>query len=196
MTDKRRHAFERNVLPHLDAAYNLACWLMGNERDAEDVVQEAYLRALRSFVDWRGGDARTWLMRIVRNTCYGWLRVNRPLQNGPEFDDHVAGEGSQAPDLEEIVLQEGSGSLMRKALERLSPNFREVLILRELEGMSYREIAEITGMLAGTVMSSLARARGRRRQALKGLMSVQRQVLSEGKDTAGESAQSGSASFF
>lgn len=160
MTDKRRHAFERNVLPHLDAAYNLARWLTGNERDAEDVVQEAYLRALRSFVDWRGGDAPTWLMKIVRNTCYGWLRVNRPLQNSP--DDHVAGQGSQAPDLEEIVLQDASGSLMRKALKRLSPNFREVLMLRELEGMSYRGRSQkITSMPAGTVMSSLARARGR-----------------------------------
>ena len=110
----------------------------------------------------RGGDACTWRMRIVRNTCYGWLRVNRPPQNSPEFDDYVAGQGSQAPDLEEIVLQDASGSLMRKALERLSPNFREVLILRELEGMSYPgEIAEITSMPAGTVMSSLARARGR-----------------------------------
>ena len=195
MTDKRRHALERNVLAHLGAAYNLARWLTGNERDAEDVVQEAYLRALRSFVDRRDGDARTWLMRIVRNTCYGWLRVNRLLQNSPEFDDRVAGQGPQAPDLEEIVLQDASGSLMPKALERLSPNFREVLILRELEGMSYREIAEIASMPAGTVMSSLARARGRLRQALTGLVSEQRQVLSEGKDTAGESAQSGSASF-
>jgi RNA polymerase sigma-70 factor (ECF subfamily) len=188
MTDKRRHAFERNVLPHLDAAHNLARWLMGNPQDAEGVVQEAYLRAFRSFVDWRGGDARTWLMRIVRNTCYGWLRINRPLQNGPEFDDQVAAPGSQAPDLEEIALQNASGSLMRKALEKLSPNSREVLILRELEGMSYREIAEITGMPAGAVMPSLARARERLRQALTGLTSVQRQVLSERNDTPGGSA--------
>lgn len=187
MNDVCRHAFERNVLPHLDAAHNLARWLTGNSQDAEEVVQEAYLRALRSFVDWRGGDARIWLMRIVRNTCYGWLRANRPLQNGPEFDDQAAA-GSQVPHLEEIALQDASGSLMRKALEKLSPNSREVLILRELEAMSYREIAEITGMPAGAVMSSLARARGRLRQALTGLMSVRRQVLSERNETAGESA--------
>jgi RNA polymerase sigma-70 factor (ECF subfamily) len=179
--------FDQNVLPHLDAAYNLARWLTGNAQDAEDVVHEVCLDAFRFFPACRGGDARTWLMRIVHNTCYTWLRVNRPLQDGTGFDENAFPPGSKAPNSEEIVLQDVSGSHMRKALEELSPNCREVLILRELEGMSYREIAEITGMPVGTVMSSLARARRCLGQALKGFTSVQRQILSERNDTAGES---------
>jgi RNA polymerase sigma-70 factor (ECF subfamily) len=184
----RLETLEQNVLRHLDAAYNLARWLTGNAQDAEDVVQESYLYAFRFFAGWRGGDARTWLMRIVRNACYTWLRVNRPLQDGTEFDENVFPPGFQAPNPEGIVLQNDSGSPMRKALEKLSPNCREVLVLRELEGMSYREIAEITGMPVSTVMSSLARARGRLRQVLTGLMNVQRQAPEEKNDAAGESA--------
>ena len=138
-------------------------------RTHEDVVQEAYLRAFRFFAGFRGGDARAWLMKIVRNTCYTWLHANRPLQDAAEFDENLFPPDSRAPNPEEVVLQNDSGALLRKALEKLPPNFREVLILRELEGMSYREIADITGMPAGTVMSSLSRARGRLRQALTGL---------------------------
>ncbi len=164
--------FEQAVLQHLDAAYNLARWLTRNEQDAEDVVQEAYLRAFRFFDGFRGGDARAWIMKIVRNTCYTWLHVNRPLQDATEFDENLFPPDSRAPDPEEVVLQNDSGILLRKALEKLPPNFREVLILRELEGMSYREIGEITGMPAGTVMSSLSRARGRLRQALTVLKGV------------------------
>jgi RNA polymerase sigma-70 factor, ECF subfamily len=162
--------FDQEVLPHLDAAYNLARWLTRNNQDAEDVVQEAYLRAFRFFAGFRGGDARAWLMKIVRNTCYTWLHANRPLQDAAEFDENFFPSDSRAPNPEEVALQNGSGALLRKALEKLSPNFREVLILRELEGMSYIEIADITGMPVGTVMSSLSRARGRLRQALTGLM--------------------------
>ena len=178
---------EQNVLPHLDAAYNLARWLTGNAEDAEDVVQEAFQHAFRFFAGWRGRDARTWLLRIVRNTCYTWLRVNRPLQDRTEFDEDLFPPGSQAPNPEEIVLQNDSGGPMRKALEKLSPNCREVLILRELEEMSYREIAEITGMPVGTVMTTLARARRRLRQALTSLMRIEREVR-ERNDVAGESA--------
>jgi RNA polymerase sigma-70 factor (ECF subfamily) len=162
--------FEQTVLPHLDAAYNLARWLTRNPQDAEDVVQEAYLRAFRFFTGFRGGDTRAWLMRIVRNTCYTWLHVNRPLQDAAEFDENIFPPDSRALSPEEVVLQNDSGTLVRKALEMLPPNYREVLILRELEGMSYREIADITGMPAGTVVSSLSRARGRLRQALTRLM--------------------------
>jgi RNA polymerase sigma-70 factor (ECF subfamily) len=158
--------FEQAVLPHLDAAYNLARWLTRNQQDAEDVVQEAYLRAFRFFPGFRGGDARPWLMRIVRNTCYTWLHANWPLQDATELDENLFHPDSHAPNPEEVVLQNDSGTLVRKALEKLPPNFREVLILRELEGMSYREIAEITGMPAGTVMSSLSRARSRLREVL------------------------------
>jgi RNA polymerase sigma-70 factor (ECF subfamily) len=162
--------FEQDVLPHLDAAYNLARWLTHNQQDAEDVVQEACLRAFRFFPGFRGGDARAWLMKIVRNTCYSWLHANRPLQDAAEFDENLFPPDFRAPDPEEAMLQNDSGNLVRMALEKLPRNFREVLILRELEGMSYREIADITGIPAGTVMSSLSRGRGRLRQALTSLM--------------------------
>jgi RNA polymerase sigma-70 factor (ECF subfamily) len=163
-------SFEQAVLPHLDAAYNLARWLMRNEQEAQDVAQEAYLRAFRFFPGFRGGDARAWLMKIVRNTCYTWLHANRPLQDATEFDENVFTPDSRGPNPEEAVLLNESSTLVRKAMEKLPPNFREVLILRELEGMSYKDIADITGMPAGTVMSSLSRARGRLRQTLTGLM--------------------------
>ena len=166
--------FEQVVLPHLDAAYNLARWLTRNEPDAQDAVQEAYLRAFRHFSDFRGGDARAWLLKIVRNTCYSWLRVNRPLQDAAEFDENLLAPDVRSPNPEEAVLQNASGTLVRKALEKLPTNFREVLVLRELDGMSYKEITEITGMAAGTVMSSLSRARGLLRQALPRLMSGDR----------------------
>ena len=162
--------FEQAVLPHLDNAYNLARGLTNNKQDAGDVAQEAYLRAFRFFPGFRGGDARAWLMKIVRNTCYTWLRANRQLRDVTEFDENLFPPDSRAPNPEEVLLQSDSGTLARKALEKLPTNFREVLILRELEGMSYREIADISGMSSGTVMSSLSRARGRLRQAVTGLM--------------------------
>jgi len=162
--------FEQEILPHLDAAYNLARWLTRNEQDAQDAVQEAYLRAFRFFPGFRGGNARAWLMKIVRNACYTWLHVNRPLQEATEFDESYFPPDSRVLNPEEVVLQNDSGTLVRKGLKKLSPNFREVLILRELEGMSYREIADITGMPAGTVMSSLSRARGCLHQALTDLV--------------------------
>ncbi len=162
--------FEQEILPHLDAAYNLARWLTRNEQDAQDAVQEAYLRAFRFYPGFRGGNARAWLMKIVRNSCYTWLHVNRPLQEATEFDEGYSPPDPRVLNPEEIVLQNDSGTLLRKALKKLSPNFREVLILRELQGMSYREIAAITGMPAGTVMSSLSRARGRLHQALADLV--------------------------
>ena len=162
--------FEQVVLPHLDAAYNLARWLTRNDQDAQDAVQEACLRAFRFFPTFRGGDARAWLMKIVRNACYTWLHANRPLQDAAEYDENISPPDSCTSNPQEVVLQDDSSALLRKALEKLPPNFREVLILREIEGMSYREIADITGMPAGTVMSSLSRARGRLRQAVIRLM--------------------------
>ena len=158
--------FEQAVLPHLDAAYNLARWLMRNEQDAQDAVQEAYLRAFRFFPNFRGGDARAWLLKIVRNSCYSWMRANRPLQDAAEFDENLFAPDIRSPNPEEVVLQNDSCTLVREALQKLPPNFREVIILRELEGLSYREIADVTGMPAGTVMSTLSRARGRLRQIL------------------------------
>src|SRR6201998_1284142 len=165
-----RPNFEQAVLPHLDAAYNLARWLTRNRQDADDVVQEAYLRAFRFFPGFRGGDARAWLLKIVRNTWYTWFHSNRPLQDAVEFDENLPSPDRHAPNPEEAVLQNASDTLVRKALEKLPPNFREVLILRELEGMSYRQIAHVTGIPAGTVMSSLSRGRDRLRQALISLI--------------------------
>src|ERR1700693_3476231 len=135
-------SFEQAVMPHLDAAYNLARWLMRNEQDAQDIVQEAYLRAFRFFPGFRGGDARAWLMKIVRNTCYSWLHANRPLQEAMEFDENLFPTDYHAPNPEELVLQSDNGTSLRKALEHLPASLREVLILREIEGMSYREIAD------------------------------------------------------
>jgi RNA polymerase sigma-70 factor (ECF subfamily) len=162
--------FEREVLPHLDAAYNLARWLTRNEQDAQDVAQEAYLRAFRFFPGFSGGDARAWLLKIVRNTFYTWSHRNRPMQDAAEFDENFSPPDSRAPNPEEAVLQNDSDALVRQALEMLPSNSREILVLRELEGMSYKEIADITGMPIGTVMSSLSRARGRLRQVLATLM--------------------------
>jgi RNA polymerase sigma-70 factor (ECF subfamily) len=169
---KRDLNFDVAVLPHLDAAYNLARWLTRNNQDAEDVVQEACLRAFRFLPSLRNCDARAWLMKIVRNTFYNWLHANRRLQDGTEFDEDSFLPDPRALNPEEVVMQNDSDTLVRKALERLPPNFREVLILRELEGMSYKEIADLTGMPAGTVMSSLSRARSCLRQGLTRLRNV------------------------
>ena len=149
-------------------ARHMVCF---REAHAAQKVFEAYLRAFRFFTGFRGGDAPAWLLRIVRNTCYTWLRANRPLQEATEFDENLFSPDSRDPNPEEAALRNDSGTVLRKALEMLPPNFREVLILRELEGLSYKEIADITGMPAGTVMSSLSRARGRLCQVLTVLMS-------------------------
>jgi RNA polymerase sigma-70 factor (ECF subfamily) len=162
--------FDVAVLPHLDAAYNLARWLMRNNQDAEDVVQEAYLRAFRFFPGFRGDDARAWLLKIVRNTCYTWLHANRHQKHAIEFDEDLFSPDSRPLNPEEAALQSDNCAMVRKALEQLPVNAREVLVLRELQGMSYREIADLTGMPAGTVMSSLSRARDRLREVLTGLM--------------------------
>jgi RNA polymerase sigma-70 factor, ECF subfamily len=161
--------FDRAMLPHLDAAYNLARWLMRNEHDAQDAVQEAYLRAFRFFPGFHGGDGRAWLMKIVRNTCYTLLQANRLPQSATEFDENALPPDTRALNPEEIALQDGSANLVRKAMENLPPNVREILILREIEGMSYREIASIAGIPLGTVMSTLSRARTRLRTALTNL---------------------------
>ena len=151
--------FEQIVLPHLDAAYNLARWLTRNDQDAEDVVQEACLRAFKFFGGFRGGDSRSWLLRIVRNAFYDWLKRNRREETGTPFDEelHSAADETGTPDI--LLLEKGDHELMRKAIEDLPFDFREILVLRELEGLSYKEIAEIAEVPLGTVMSRLARAR-------------------------------------
>jgi RNA polymerase sigma-70 factor (ECF subfamily) len=161
--------FEDAVLPHLDAAYNLARWLTRNTQDAEDVVQEASLRALRFFAGFRGGDVRAWLLTIVRNTCYTWLKQNRPLTTAAEFDENNYEVQNSSVDPEALLFQDADRQLLTRALEELPLKFREVLVLRELEDLSYKQIAEVTGLPVGTVMSSLSRARERLRQSLTAL---------------------------
>lgn len=158
--------FEQLVLPHLDAAVNLARWLLRNRADAEDVVQEAMLRAFRFFERFRGGDARAWLLQIVRNCCYSWLQKNRPSDLMDEFDEELHLLPSLTP--EALAAQADERRRLMQALEFLPPRWREVLVLRELEGCSYKEIGEITGIPIGTVMSTLSRARGRLQQTLSG----------------------------
>jgi RNA polymerase sigma-70 factor (ECF subfamily) len=152
-----RERFEQLVLPHVDAAFNLARWLLRGRADAEDVAQEALLRACRFFGGFNGGDARAWLLQIVRNTCYTWLEKNRPMELSMEFDEELHEQTSATPETLAIIADDHKRLTL--ALETLPPRFREVLVLRELEGCSYKEIATITSIPIGTVMSSLSRAR-------------------------------------
>lgn len=158
--------FEETVLPHLDAAYNLARWLTRNERDAEDVVQEAFLRALRHFRSFRGGDARPWLLAIVRNTFYTWRKHNRLPEEEIVFEDDKHPVAADSSDPEKLLLRETDRRLLRSALSLLPREFLEVIVLREFEELSYKEIAEVIQVPAGTVMSRLARARKRLVKAL------------------------------
>jgi RNA polymerase sigma factor (sigma-70 family) len=152
--------FAAVVMPHLDDAYALARWLSGNSTDAEDIVQEAGLRALRGLDRYAGGNARAWLLAITRNTTFTWLARNRPkmlvisddIENLPPADD--------ATTPEEALIAKADGAAIELAIGTLPASFRETLVLRDINGLSYRDIAEITGVPLGTVMSRLARARG------------------------------------
>ena len=161
--------FEEAVMPHLDAAYNLARWLTRNEADAQDMVQEAYLRALRFFGGFHGTDARAWLLTIVRNTCYTWLKRNRSLELSGDLDEVMLTKESDEPDPEASHFLKVQSQLISEAIEKLPIEFREVVILRELEELSYKEIATITGIPIGTVMSRLSRARKRLFVCLRGV---------------------------
>jgi RNA polymerase sigma-70 factor (ECF subfamily) len=154
-------SFEEVVLPHLDAAFNYARWLTKNEADAEDVVQDAYVRALRFFSSLRGEDARAWLFTIVRNTWYGRFprRAGSPVMTVADQDADDQADDGLGPEAQ--LIQQQTVEQVRRALETLPTDFREVLVLRELEGLSYKEIAAIVGIPLGTVMSRLARARER-----------------------------------
>jgi RNA polymerase sigma factor (sigma-70 family) len=163
--------FEQATLPHLDAAYNLARWLTRNDQDAEDVVQNSYLRAFRSFDGFRGGDGRAWLLAIVRNTGYNWLQQNRVHELSSPFDEEIHGGAYDTFNPERLLLQSADNQMLREALEELPVEFREVIILRELEDLSYKEIADISGMPIGTVMSRLARGRKRLQRFLAVRMS-------------------------
>ena len=159
--------FASVVMPHLDAAYNLAYWLVRNRTDAEDVVQDASLRAFRAIRGFAGGSARAWVLSIVRNTAYSWLRKNRPAAV-VTVDDLEAVELAQAnpgdPEAatpEATLLAKIDAERLRAAIAALPAPFRETLVLRDIEGLDYREIAQATEVPIGTVMSRLARARGR-----------------------------------
>jgi RNA polymerase sigma-70 factor, ECF subfamily len=158
--------FERIVLPHLDAAYNLARWLAGNDHDAEDIAQEACVRAFRFLGGYRGGDGRSWLLAIVRNTAFSWLKKNRPQAVVSIHDDELAEIEDTTGTLARNYRADAAA--LRTALEALPLEFREALVLHELEGLSYKEIAEVAEVPIGTVMSRLARARRQLQTLLNG----------------------------
>jgi RNA polymerase sigma factor (sigma-70 family) len=152
------------LVPHRNCAYNLARWLMRNSEDAEDVVQEAYARAFRYASGFRGGDPRAWLLAIVRNTCYGWLRKARTSGLAEAFDEDVHSREVSGSNPEQQLLRRADTALAGAALAALPVRFREVLVLREMEGLSYKEMSAVLGVPIGTVMSSLSRARERLRE--------------------------------
>jgi RNA polymerase sigma-70 factor (ECF subfamily) len=167
--DEDRRRFEQVAIPHLDAAYNLARWLTRNDHDAQDVVQDALVRAARYIGGFRGEGARAWLLQIVRNTCYSWLKENRPVEKVAldDFDD--AWQEMAAPSADEppaVAMRKADRAQIDAAIANLPVAYREVLVLRELEDLSYSDIARVAGIPVGTVMSRLARARGLMRSAL------------------------------
>ena len=153
-------------MPHLDAAYNLARWLTRNEHDAEDLVQSAYLRAFKFFSPKTATNSRAWLLMIVRNTCYTWLGKKQAHGTAVMFDEEVHSEVSGADDPEKLLLRVDQQQTIQRAVEGLPLELREVIVLREMEGLSYKEIATIAEIPLGTVMSRLARARDRLRESL------------------------------
>jgi RNA polymerase sigma-70 factor (ECF subfamily) len=170
---RRQSRFEAVVLPHLDAGYALARWLTRNDADAADVVQEACLRAFRYFDGFRGGDAKSWLLRIVRRTCYNWLERNRPAELVPlEIEDDRDGSvhhpAAGAIDADALLQSRSDLRRLDLLIERLPAPLREAIVLRELQELDYRQIAEVTGVPIGTVMSRLHRARAALRRAWDG----------------------------
>ena len=160
-TDSAR--FAEMALPHLDAAYNLARWLTRDPGDAADVVQEAMLRALKFFGGFRGGSGKSWLLAIVRNTAFDWMRVNRPAEVTTFVDNEgesgIENVPSDGDDPERTLIRAADRAQLDALIDALPTEFRECLVLRELEDLSYKEIAAVVGVPIGTVMSRLARAR-------------------------------------
>jgi RNA polymerase sigma-70 factor (ECF subfamily) len=161
-------SFEETMLPHLDAAHNLARWLLRNEQDAQDVVQEAYLRAFKSFSGFHGSNGRAWLLTIVRNTSYTLLKKNRAVDLTTTFDEEIHAPGYESVSPATILEHSEDAELIREAVDELPAEFREILTLRHQEGLSYKEIADIAQIPPGTVMSRLARARAKLRECLAG----------------------------
>jgi len=170
----KRVRFERLIMPHLDAAYNLARWLVRSDDDAEEAVQEAFLRAYRFFGSFRGEDGKAWLLAIVRNTCYTLHTRSKAAGINEEFDEQIhqpetvaaSSDGCFSRNPEEILIEHADRELINRALGELPLAFREVLVMRELEGLSYKEIAQIIDIPLGTVMSRLARGRHLLQRAL------------------------------
>jgi RNA polymerase sigma-70 factor (ECF subfamily) len=159
-------SFEAALLPHLDAAHNLARWLLRNEQDAQDVVQEAYLRAFKSFSGFHGSNGRAWLLTIVRNTSYTLLKKKGAVDLSTSFDEEIHASGHESVSPATILEQSEDAELIREAMKELPAEFREILALRHQEGLSYKEIADIAQIPPGTVMSRLARARARLKECL------------------------------
>ena len=159
-------SFEALMLPHLDAAHNLAKWLLRNEQDAQDVVQEAYLRAFKSFGGFRGANGRAWLLTIVRNTSYTLLKRNKTSDLTTPFDEKIHGARGEAHSPVTLVERSEDADLVKQAMDELPEEFREILVLRHQEGLSYKEIADIAQIPQGTVMSRLARARSKLKEFL------------------------------
>jgi RNA polymerase sigma-70 factor (ECF subfamily) len=164
-------SFEAAMLPHLDAAHNLARWLLRNEQDAQDVVQEAYLRAFKSFGGFHGTNGRAWLLTIVRNTSYTLLKKNRAVDFTTPFDEEIHATGHESVSPATILEHCEDAELIREAMDELPAEFREILALRHQEGLSYKEIADIAQIPLGTVMSRLARARDKLKEYLAVRMS-------------------------
>jgi RNA polymerase sigma-70 factor (ECF subfamily) len=158
--------FEQLVVPHLDAAFNLARWILRGRADAEDATQEAMLRAYRFFGGFNGTDARAWLLQIVRNACFTWLDKNRHAEQQSEFVEESHPDHGSSP--ETLAIAANQRERLTRALEGLAPRYREMIVLRELQGCSYKEIAAITSIPIGSVMSALSRAREQLRIALAG----------------------------
>lgn len=158
---KEQTRFEQLILPYLSDAYNLARWMTRNPEDAKDIVQEALIRAFRFFEGYHEGSAKAWLLTIVRNTGYTWLRQNRAQEIENVFEDEALEVPERSPSPEMQMIQSAHQELLHKALEMLPLEFREIVILRDLEGFSYKEVVAITGLPLGTVMSRLSRARTR-----------------------------------
>ena len=150
--------FEDAMLPHLRAAHNLARWIVKSPPDAEDLVQEAYIKAFRYFDGFQGASSQAWLLAIVRNTCLTWLRESRAVVS---FDEHIHRTGEHVRNVEEALVVESDIGSLRDCIEGLPVEYREAIVMRELEGMSYKEIAETMSVPAGTIMSRLSRARKR-----------------------------------
>lgn len=166
--DEKGKRFQEAALPHLAAAYNLARWLVHDDHDADDIVQDAYLRAFRFFEGFRGGDCRAWLLTIVRNRCYSWLRSKNLADNLGQFDemqysaaaaDSSVAAGIKSNDPEVLLERLDDVTRLNAAMASLPAEFREAIVLRELEDMSYKQIAAVTGVPIGTVMSRIARGR-------------------------------------